>query len=87
MISPTDPLAANWVSTGGLNQGTIAIRFQDLDPEAPNQPQIVDQRVLTHEELAGFLPADAFITQQERDDQLELRKAGFDKRWAPFAQP
>jgi len=87
VISPTDPLAANWVSTGGLNQGTIAIRFQDLDPEAPNQPQIVDQRVLTHEELAGFLPADAFITQQERDDQLELRKAGFDKRWAPFAQP
>ena len=87
VISPTDPLAANWVSTGGLNQGTIAIRFQDLDPEAPNQPQIVDQRVLTHEELAGFLPAEAFITQQERDDQLELRKAGFDKRWAPFAQP
>ena len=87
VISPTDPLAANWVSTGGLNQGTIAIRFQDLDPEAPNQPQIIDQRVLTHEELSAFLPADAFITQQERDDQLELRKAGFDKRWAPFAQP
>jgi hypothetical protein len=87
VISPTDPLAANWVSTGGLNQGTIAIRFQDLDPKAPNQPQIVDQRVLTHEELSAFLPADAFITKQVRDEQLELRKAGFDKRWAPFAQP
>jgi hypothetical protein len=82
VISPTDPLAANWVSTGGLNQGTLAIRFQDLDPNAPNQPRIVDQRVLTHEELAGFLTADAFITQQERNDQLELRKTGFDRRWA-----
>ena len=82
VISPTDPLAANWVSTGGLNQGTLAIRFQDLDPDAPNQPRIIDQRVLTHEELAGFLPAGAFITQQERNDQLELRKAGFDRRWA-----
>ncbi|MGZ5377915.1 MAG: hypothetical protein ACXWD8_07810 [Mycobacterium sp.] len=82
VISPTDPLAANWVSTSGLNQGTLAIRFQDLDPDAPNQPQIIDQRVLTHEELAGFLPAGAFMTEQERNDELELRKAGFDRRWA-----
>jgi hypothetical protein len=82
VISPTDPLAANWISTGGLNQGTLAIRFQDLDPEAPNQPQIIDQQVLTHDQLAGYLPAGAFITQEERDDQLELRKAGFDRRWA-----
>ena len=82
VISPTDPLTANWVSTSGLNQGTLAIRFQDLGPDAPNQPRIIDQRVLTHEELAGFLPASAFITEQERDDQLELRKAGFDNRWA-----
>ena len=87
VISPTDPLAANWISTSGLNQGTLAIRFQDLDPESEDLPRIVDQRVLTHEELSAFLPADAFITQQERDDQLELRKAAFDKRWAPFAQP
>ena len=32
VISPTDPGVHNWVSTGGLNQGTISIRFQDLDP-------------------------------------------------------
>lgn len=82
VISPTDPLAANWVSTSGLNQGTLAIRFQDLDPNAPNQPRIVDQRVLTQEELREFLPEEDFITEQERLDQLELRRAGFDSRWA-----
>ena len=32
VISPTDPGVRNWVSTGGLNQGTVSIRFQDLDP-------------------------------------------------------
>ena len=81
VISPTDPLAANWVSTNDLNQGTLAIRFQDIDPDSPNQPRIVDQRVMTHEELREFLPAEDFITEQDRLDQIELRKAGFDRRW------
>lgn len=81
VISPTDPLAANWISTNDLNQGTLAIRFQDIDPDSPNQPRIVDQRVLTHDELHEFLPADDFITEQERLDQIALRQAGFDKRW------
>jgi hypothetical protein len=81
VISPTDPLAANWISTSDLNQGVLAIRFQDIDPTSPNQPRIVDQRVMTHEELHEFLPEDDFITEQERLDQLELRKAGFDRRW------
>ncbi len=86
VISPTDPGAANWISTGGLNQGTISIRFQDLGPEPQNLPRIVDQRVMTHEELHGFLPAGDFVTDQQRADQIALRKAGFNKRWAPFPQ-
>lgn len=81
VISPTDPLAANWISTDDLNQGTLAIRFQDIDSDSPNQPRIVDQRVMTHDELREFLPAEDFITEQDRLDQIELRKAGFDRRW------
>ncbi len=30
VISKSDPNVKNWVSTGGLNQGTASIRFQDL---------------------------------------------------------
>jgi hypothetical protein len=81
VISPTDPLAANWISTNDLNQGALSIRFQDIDPQSPNQPRIVDQQVMTHEELHGFLAEDYFITEQERLDQIELRRAGFDRRW------
>ncbi|HEX2286675.1 MAG TPA: DUF1214 domain-containing protein, partial [Mycobacterium sp.] len=89
VISPTDPLAANWISTGGLNQGTIAIRFQDLEPDPNNEnpPRIVDQRVMSHEELRNYLSPDAFVTEQQRAEQLALRKAGYNKRWAPFPQP
>ena len=86
VISPTDPGVANWVSTGGLNQGTVSMRFQDLDPSgAP--PRIVDQRVMSHEELKTSLPAEDFVTSEERADQLALRKAGFNKRFAPYPQP
>ena len=87
VISPTDPLVRNWVSTGGLNQGTISIRFQDLGRDPKNLPRIVDQRVMSHEELHSYLPADDFITEQHRKDQIAVRKAGFNKRWAPFPQP
>ncbi|MCK0173217.1 DUF1214 domain-containing protein [Mycolicibacterium sp. F2034L] len=87
VISPTDPGAANWVSTGGRHQGAIAIRFQDLGAESDGEPRILDQRVLTHDELRDYLPPDAFITAGERGAQLADRLAGFDERWLPYPQP
>ncbi|MEO3756988.1 DUF1214 domain-containing protein [Mycobacterium sp. B14F4] len=87
VISPTDPGAANWVSTGGLNQGALAIRFQDLPNEVTDPPLIVDQQVMSHAELRDYLPPDAFVTAEERAAQLAARKAGFDNRWAPYPQP
>jgi hypothetical protein len=86
VISPTDPGAANWVSTGGLNQGTLAIRFQRLPEDVTNAPSIVDQRVVSHAELHDLLPPDEFVTPEERAAQLAARKAGFDNRWAPYPQ-
>ena len=47
VISPRDPDVWNWVSTGGLNQGTISIRFQDLDP---NSSELADRQ------FAGGIP-------------------------------
>ena len=86
VISPTDPGAANWISTSGLNQGTLAIRFQGLPDTVVNPPRIVDQRVLTHAELRDCLPADDFVTPEERAAQLAKRKDGYDNRWAPYPQ-
>jgi hypothetical protein len=86
VISPTDPGVANWVSTGGLNEGLISIRFQNLDTGG-QPPRILDQRVLSQAELADYLPANAFVTQEQRNQQLALRKAGYNTRWAPYPQP
>ncbi|MGV0740934.1 DUF1214 domain-containing protein [Mycolicibacterium sp. XJ870] len=80
VISPTDPGAANWVSTGGLNQGLVSIRFQNLGGEGAEAPRIVSQQVVSHEELADMEGVE-FVTPEERQAQLDERRAGFDKRW------
>ena len=82
VISPTDPGVGNWVSTGGLNQGTISIRFQDL-PLAPAHLPTVQSQVVSLSQLASVLPAGTvYVTPAERAAQLAARKAGFDNRFA-----
>jgi Protein of unknown function (DUF1214) len=87
VISPQDPGVWNWVSTGGLNQGTISIRFQDVDPESSDLPTVSSQ-VVSLAELPDVLPPDTvYATPQDRLDQIALRKSGFNKRFAPYPQP
>ena len=87
VVSPTDPLVANWLSTGGLNQGIISMRFQNLDPDSPDTPTVTSQ-VVKISDLGDYLPGGTvFVTPEQRTTQLAVRKAGFDKRWAPYPQP
>lgn len=86
VVSPSDPGVANWVSTGGLNQGTISIRFQDIDPTVTQLPT-VSARVVALSELASVLPPNTqYVTAAQRAAQIATRKAGFDNRFAPYPQ-
>ncbi len=89
VISKNDPGVANWVSTGGLNQGTVSIRFQDLGDEAP----MVSSKVVKIENLRDpdVLPADTVFIEPEdlaayRAAQIATRQEGFNNRFAPFPQ-
>jgi Protein of unknown function (DUF1214) len=87
VISPQDPDVWNWVSTGGLNQGTISIRFQDLDMNSTTLPTVSSQ-VVSLEDLPTVVPAGTvYATPQDRLDQIALRKSGFNNRFAPYPQP
>ncbi len=87
VVSKTDPGVWNWVSTGGLNQGTMSIRFQDIDPQASNLPTVSSQ-VVSLNQLPGVLPAGTtYASAQDRLDQISARKSGFDRRFAPYPQP
>jgi len=85
VVSPTDPGVWNWVSTGGLNQGTISIRFQDLDPDSS---PTVSSQVVSLDQLPSVLPPNTvYATPEDRLAQIALRKSGFNKRFAPYPQP
>lgn len=86
VVSPTDPAVANWVSTGGLNQGTISIRFQDFDPLSTVDPTVSSQ-VVKIADLASVLPAGTiYVTPDQRADQIALRQLGYNKRYTPYPQ-
>ncbi|GAY15341.1 Ig-like domain-containing protein [Mycobacterium sp. shizuoka-1] len=86
VVSPTDPGVANWVSTGGLNQGTISIRFQDFDPNSTVDPTVSSQ-VVPLSELDGVLPAGTvFVSADERAAQIAARQLGYNKRYTPYPQ-
>ncbi len=92
VVSPTEPVLAggssvwNWVSTGGLNQGTMAIRFQELDLNNPVTPTVSSQ-VVSLADLASVLPVGTVrVTPAERAAQIEARKVGFNRRFAPYPQ-
>lgn len=81
VVSPKDPGLANWVSTGGLNQGTIAIRFQDFDPNSSVEPT-VSSEVVKVADLSG-LPT---FTPEQRQEQIAQRQLGYNRRYTPYPQ-
>lgn len=82
VISPTNAGVHNWVSTGGLNKGTISIRFQDLDLTSSVAPTLTSQLVWVSALAAALPPTTTYVTPAERAAQLTTRRAGFDGRFA-----
>lgn len=86
VVSPTDPGVANWVSTGGLNQGIISMRFQNV-AEPEQSPPTVSSEVVSIAQLGTVLPGTTvYVTPEERAAQLAARQLGYDKRYAPYPQ-
>ena len=78
---------ANWVSTDGLNQGTISMRFQDFDPTSDKAPT-VETAVVSLTQLGSVLPpTTVYVTEDERAAQIAERQLGYNRRWAPYPQP
>ena len=87
VVSPTDPGVFNWVSTGGLNQGIISMRFQNVSDPEQDRPTVRSE-VFTINQLQAELPdTTVYVTAGERQAQLAARKLGYNKRYAPYPQP
>ena len=92
VVSKTEPVLGegtsvwNWVSTGGLNQGTMALRFQSISTDNPVTPTVSSQVVALSELSTVLTPGTVFVTAVERATQIALRREGFDRRFAPYPQ-
>ncbi|MGB3481108.1 MAG: Ig-like domain-containing protein [Mycobacterium sp.] len=86
VISKTDPGVANWVSTGGLNQGTLFLRFQALDPNSTDKPSVSAQVVPIDGLVTVLPPTTVYVTPEERAAQIAARQVGFNRRFAPYPQ-
>jgi hypothetical protein len=85
-LSPIDPGVANWIDTGGLNQGILPIRFQNIDPNTTTSPTL-GFRTVTLDQLTSVLPATPkYLTPEKRAAQLAARNYGYERRYAPFPQ-
>ena len=86
VISTTDAGVWNWISTGGLHQGTISIRFQDIDRTVEDTPTVATQ-VVPLAELGTALPqTTVYVTDAQRAEQIAQRQLGYARRWAPYPQ-
>lgn len=86
VVSPTDPGVANWVSTGGLHQGTISVRFQDFDPNSTVDPTVSSQVVKLSELATVLPPTTVYVTADERAAEIAQRQLGYNKRYTPYPQ-
>ncbi len=76
VIAKSDPGVANWLDTGGYNEGVIQGRWNVCD-SAP----VPTARVVKLSALRGTLPADTpMVTAAERDRQLRDRRLGAQMR-------
>lgn len=82
VIAPTDPGVHNWVSTGGLNKGTLSLRFQDLDLSSSVTPTVTARLVRLPDLAAVLPPTTTYVTAAQRQAMLAIRRAAFDSRFA-----
>ena len=79
VIAKSDPGAANWLDTAGLDDGLAIIRWQSVPPSMTEDGLIRDFRVVKLSEIAGMkdLPR---VTAGQRRSRVAARVAAYNMR-------
>jgi len=82
VISVNDPGVHNWISSGGLNEGTMMLRWQNLPSTPPSGGAAsVSTKLIKLDDLAAHLPIGTqWISKAERQAQLSDRYEGYLQR-------
>ena len=81
VISAQDPGYANWLSTGGLERGTILLRYDGMTAAlaAEDWPQAT---LVTAEEIPNKIPGFVTFSEEERAEQIRARRAHIQRRFS-----
>ncbi|OTG68701.1 hypothetical protein B9T25_04235 [Acinetobacter sp. ANC 4470] len=84
VISKKDPGIYNWVNTDGLNRGYLNPRWQGLSGQSDQPLPTAALKLVKLADLKNELPTGTkFVTMQEREQQLKIRKQSYDLRYTP----
>lgn len=83
VISPKDVGIQNWLDTGGLQEGSIFVRWQAFpEPVKSADGAIKEVKLVKLNDLPKLLPAEAIkVSPQERKKQYDLRAASYAHRY------
>lgn len=84
VISKNDPGVYNWVDTDGLNRGYLNPRWQGLSGQANQTLPTASIKLVKLADLKNELPTGTkFVSKQEREQQLKIRKQSYNLRYTP----
>lgn len=84
VISKKDPGVYNWVNTDGLNRGYLNPRWQGLSGQSDQPLPTAALKLVKLADLKNELPTGTkFVTTQEREQQLKIRKQSYHLRYTP----
>ena len=80
VLSIRDPGLRNWLDSGGLHEGELFVRWQDLPAETAASA-VREVKLVKVAELATLLPAAGKVTSDQRRDLLKQRAVDFANRY------
>lgn len=81
VISSRDPGVHNWAEPGGLDIGSVTIRFQDVPGGQPDVKPSIGAQVAKLEKLPSILPRETrFVTSEQRAEIRQRRAAAYSRR-------
>jgi len=81
VLSPTDPGVLNWLDTGGLNDGVMLLRWEQIGGKPQIANAVRSVKLVKLKDLAAHVPADMpRVGSAQRERIRAARKAGFAAR-------
>ncbi len=80
VISAENPGVANWIDTDGLPEGILTLRMAEFGETGPKPDLSARGRVVPLDRLEAEVDGLVRVTEDERDEELEIRQAGYLRR-------